>query len=105
MVEITDDNYTQMALQSPVPVLVDFSAAWCPPCRVTEPHVKALADLYEGRVRVGYCDVDDNKEITAHFDVRAMPTFLMLKEGKVVGQIVGAVPRAKLEELVKRALT
>jgi len=104
LIEITDDNYAELALRSPLPVLVDFSAAWCPPCRATDPHVAALADLYEGRVRVGKCDAESNHEITERFDVRAMPTFLMFKDGKVVGQIVGAVPRSKLEDLLKRAL-
>ena len=104
VLEITDDNYDELVLRSPVPVLLDFSAAWCPPCRATDPHVAALADLYEGRVRVGCCDVDGNHAITERFDVRAMPTFLALRDGKVVGQIVGAVPRAKLDDLVKKAL-
>jgi thioredoxin 1 len=103
-IEITDDNFDAEALQSSLPMLVDFTAAWCPPCRAIAPHIEAIAGAYDGRVRVGTCDADSNPELTAKLDVRAMPTLLMFKGGRVVGQIVGAVPRAKIEALVNRAL-
>jgi thioredoxin 1 len=103
-IEITDDNFDSEALQSSLPMLVDFTAAWCPPCRAIAPHIEAIASAYDGRVRVGTCDADSNPELTAKLDVRAMPTLLMFKGGRVVGQIVGAVPRAKIEALVNRAL-
>jgi len=104
ILEITDDNFDELALRSPLPVLIDFWGVGCAPCRATAPHVDALADLYDGRVRVAQCEVDGNHEVVAHFDVRAMPTFLMLRDGRVVGQIVGAVPRTRLDELVRKAL-
>ena len=104
VIEITDTNFDTEALKSSLPVLVDFWAAWCAPCRATSPHIDALADAYQGKVRVGKCDVDGNQAIAARLDIRSLPTFLMLKDGQVIGQIVGAVPRAKLEDLMKKAL-
>jgi thioredoxin 1 len=103
LVEITDANFEKEVLQSPVPVLVDFTAAWCPPCRAIAPHVAAIADAQAGTLKVGSCDVDGNNELVAKLDIRAMPTLMVFKAGKVVGQIVGAVPRAKIEALVAKA--
>jgi thioredoxin 1 len=104
VVEITDENFERTVAASPVPVLVDFWAAWCSPCRAMAPHVEALAEAYAGQVRVGKLDADGNQDIVAKLDVRSLPTFLVFKEGKVVGQIVGAVPKSRLEDLVKKSL-
>ncbi len=104
LIEVTDDNFDQEVLASEVPVLVDFTSAWCPPCRAIAPHVQALATDHAGRLRVGTCDVDSNNGLVARLDVRSMPTlFMVFKQGRVVGQIVGAVPRAKLDALVAKA--
>jgi thioredoxin 1 len=86
-----------------VPVLVDFWAVWCAPCRAIAPHVDAIAGEYAGKLRVGKLDIDSNPEVPSQFEVRSIPTLLLFKEGKVVGQLVGAVPRAKLDDFVKKA--
>jgi len=104
LVEIDDRNFAELVATSEVPVLVDFTAAWCAPCRTIAPHVEAMASKYGERIRVGKCDVDSNHELVARFDVRSMPTLLMFKGGKVTGQIVGAVPRPRVEALVDASL-
>ena len=103
LLEITDANFEKEVLQSPLPVLIDFTAAWRPPCRAIAPHVEAIAAAQAGTLKVGTCDVDGNNELTAKLDIRAMPTLMVFKDGRVVGQIVGAVPRAKIEALIARA--
>jgi len=90
--EATDENFQKEILDSSLPALVDFWAVWCAPCRTIAPHVEALAKDYDGKLRVG------------KFDIRSIPTLIVFKGGKVVGQLVGAVPRAKIEELIKKAL-
>src|SRR6478752_48318 len=104
LLEITDKNFDALALQGPLPVLVDFSAVRCPPCRAIAPHVAAIARDYAGRLTVATCDTDANVALAARLDVRAIPTLLLFKAGQVVGQIVGAVPKAKIEALVARAI-
>ena len=104
LLEITDTNFDTLAAQAPLPVLIDFTAAWCAPCRTIAPHVAAIARDYAGRLTVGTCDVDANAELAARLDVRAMPTLLLFKSGQVVGQIVGAVPKAKIEEALKKVV-
>lgn len=104
IVEITDTNFEATVAQSTLPVVIDFWATWCAPCRAVAPHFDSLAAEYEGKVRFGKCDVDDNQEVAARYDVRGMPTFLAFKDGKVVAQMLGAAPRAKLDELVRKAL-
>jgi len=104
VIEVTDASFDSEVLAHEQPTLVDFWATWCPPCRAIAPHVDALAEQFQGRVRVGKLDVDENPSIAERYDVRSIPTLLVFKGGKVVGQIVGAASRAKLEELVQRAL-
>ncbi len=103
-VEITDANFEAEVAKSPLPVLIDFWAVWCGPCRAVAPHFESLAQEYAGRVRFGKCDVDVNQEIAARYDVRGVPMFLAFRDGKVVAQQLGAAPKAKLEELAKKAL-
>jgi thioredoxin 1 len=104
VLEVTDSNFESDIIKSSVPVLVDFWAVWCAPCRAIAPHVEALAAQYEGKIKVGKCDIDANPQVPTRYDVRSIPTLLMFKDGQVVGQVVGAVPRAKVEDLIKKAL-
>jgi thioredoxin 1 len=104
VIEITDSNFEAEVLKSSQPVLVDFWAVWCAPCRAIAPHVDALANEYAGKLKVGKCDIDANPQIPTQFEIRSIPTLLVFKDGKVLGQLVGAVPRAKIEDLVKKAI-
>ena len=104
LLEVTDSNFKTEVLDSKTPVLVDFWAAWCAPCRAIAPHVDALATEYAGKLKVGKCDIDSNQGIPQQFEIRSIPTLLVFKDGKVVGQLVGAVARTKIEDLVKKAL-
>ncbi|MCS6911912.1 MAG: thioredoxin [Myxococcales bacterium] len=98
---LTDDNFEAEVLRSPLPTLVDFWAVWCAPCRQIAPAVEALAKELAGQVRVGKMDIDHNHHTPVRFDVRSIPTLLLFSGGKVVGQLVGAVPKAKIEQFIK----
>jgi len=104
VLDLNDSNFEQQVLRSPVPVLVDFTAVWCAPCRAISPHIDAIATASAGTMRVGKIDVDENHDTTTRFDVRSMPTLMVFKDGKVVGQLVGAVPRARIDAMVANAL-
>ena len=103
--EFTDANYEHEVLASPLPTLVDFTAAWCGPCRALKPTIAALAEDHAGRLKVGMSDVDVNQVFAARYGVRNMPTLLLFVEGQVVAQIVGAVPRAKIEAKLEKWLS
>ena len=102
IVELTDDNFDSEVLKAPLPTLVDFWAVWCGPCKVIAPTVDTLADEYKGRLKVAKMDVDHHQIVPQQFNVRSIPTLLIFKGGKVVGQVVGAVPKAKLEAEIQK---
>lgn len=97
----TTDSFDQDVLQSEVPVLVDFWAEWCGPCRMIAPTVDAFADEYAGKVKVGKVNVDEHSSIAARYNVRGIPTLLLFKGGKVVDQRVGAVGKGELAKMVE----
>ena len=95
-VEITDANFEEVVLKSNVPVLVDFWAEWCGPCRMIGPIVDELHTEYEGKAIIGKVNVDENPGVSAKFGVRNIPTILFIKGGEVAYKSVGAVPKAQL---------
>jgi thioredoxin 1 len=101
---LTSENWETEVLGSKEPVLVDFWAVWCPPCRMIAPTIEALAVEYAGRVKVAKVNVDDNEELAARYDIRSIPTLLVFREGRVVDQRVGALPRSELVPLLDRQL-
>ncbi|MGY8824889.1 MAG: thioredoxin [Candidatus Latescibacterota bacterium] len=95
---LTDDNFNLEVIESGLPVLVDFWATWCGPCRMIAPIVEQLSDEYEGKAKIGKLDVDSAQKIAAEFGIRSIPTLLLFKEGKVADQIIGAVPKQQIAE-------
>ena len=102
VVELTDGNFEQEVLNSDVPALVDFWAVWCGPCRQVAPTVQALASEYKGKLKVGKLNIDDHQQVPQKYGIRSIPTLLVFKGGQVVGQVIGAVPRSKLEAEVQK---
>ncbi len=100
----TDGNFEQEVLKSGKPVLVDFWATWCSPCRALAPIIDDVANQYAGKLEVFKVDIDSNPNTPALFGVRGIPTVILFKDGKVVDQVVGAVPKAQIEALVQKAL-
>ena len=103
-VEVTDQNFKDEVLESDKPVLVDFWAEWCGPCRMVGPVVEELAGEYDGKLKVGKVDVDSNPQVSMQFGIRSIPSLLIFKNGEVVDQIVGAVPKAQLQKHVDKQL-
>lgn len=103
-IELTDSNFEENVLKSDKPVLVDFWAEWCGPCRMVAPIVSELAKEYEGKAVVGKVDVDSNPKISADFGIRNIPTILFFKNGEVVDKQVGAVPKSVLASKIESLL-
>jgi thioredoxin 1 len=102
VVEVTDQNFEQEILRSEKPAIVDFWAEWCGPCRALSPIIKDLAARYGEQVKVVKMDVDAHPQTPGRYGVRAIPTVLAFKGGQVVGQILGARPRAEFEAMVQK---
>lgn len=104
VVNVGDSDFKKEVLDSSTPVLVDFWATWCAPCRAIAPMIDELAGQYQGKLKVAKVNIDDNQDTPQKYGVRSIPTLLVFKGGQVVDQIVGAVPKARLEESVRKVV-
>ncbi|MGQ0794082.1 MAG: thioredoxin [Deltaproteobacteria bacterium] len=104
IIEIQDSTFEAEVLKSETPVLVDFWAPWCGPCRALAPVVDEIATSYSGRVKVGKVNVDQNQQITTKFGIRSIPTLIVFKDGKAQHQVVGAVPKSEIEKLILKVI-
>jgi thioredoxin 1 len=102
-IEITDDNFQDQVLDSPVPVLVDFWAPWCGPCRMIGPTIEELSAENQGTFRVGKVNVDDNQRLAMAYNVASIPTIMIFKGGRLVEQFMGVQPKAKLQAALDEA--
>lgn len=103
-VTLTDKNFNEEVINSQTPVLVDFWAVWCGPCKMIGPVIAEIAQEFEGKIKVGKVNVDENQATAARYGIRGIPTLLFFKEGELVNQVVGVQPKAKLVELINKIL-
>ena len=101
---VGDENFASEVLSSPTPVLVDFWAEWCGPCKMVAPTLDQLATEMQGRVRIAKVNVDENQALAAQFRVQSIPTFILFKDGQVADRIMGAMPKAAFESFIQRNL-
>lgn len=99
--KITRENFENEVMKSNIPVLIDFWAPWCGPCRMMGPIIEQLAEEYEGKAKVGKVNVDEEGELLQAFGVTSIPTIVLVKDGKVVKQVVGARPKAEVEAMLQ----
>ncbi len=104
VVEFTDANFEEEVLKASLPVLVDFWAPWCGPCKMLTPSIEALANDYAGRIKIGKLNTDESEAVAGKYGIRSIPTLLVFKDGEVVNQLVGALPKDKIAEQLDRAL-
>jgi len=104
ILEFSDQNFEQEVLKSDKPVLVDFWATWCAPCRMIGPAVEAIAGEYAGRAKVGKLNVDENQSVTSRYNIRSIPTLLIFKNGEIKEQLVGTTSKDNLAKLLDKNL-
>lgn len=103
-IAVTDATFEKEVIQSSVPVLIDFWAEWCAPCRAIAPTLEEIAGEYKGKVKVVKMNVDENPDVPSQFGVRSIPTLLVFKGGRQVDQAIGSMPKAQLVSLIQKAL-
>ena len=101
----TDKNFRQEVLESKLPVFVDFWSSWCPPCKMIEPIIEEMAGDFNGTVKIGKLNVDQNPEIRSMFNISGAPTFILFKEGQILERAVGARSKKQLVEMLEEALS
>ncbi|MCK5307696.1 MAG: thioredoxin [Zetaproteobacteria bacterium] len=103
VIHVTDANFDLEIIQSKVPVLIDFWATWCAPCRALAPIVEEMAETYTGKIKVAKMNVDENPATPGKYGVRGIPTLILFKDGQVLDQVVGAVPKSQIQGLIDKA--
>ena len=101
---VSDSSFQNEVLDSKVPVLVDFWAAWCGPCRALAPKIEEMSQTYDGKVKFVKLDVDANQQVPAQFGIRGIPTLIVFKEGKMIDQLVGNQPKEVIEKFLSKVL-
>jgi thioredoxin 1 len=104
LITVTDDNFEEEVIKSDKPVLIDFWATWCGPCRMIAPIVEQMATEYEGKAKIGKLDVDSNQQTSIKYGVRSIPTILIFKSGELKATIIGAVPKAQIVQKLESNL-
>lgn len=104
VIHLNADNFKEEVENSSIPVLIDFWASWCGPCKMIAPVIDQLADEFDGKAKITKLNVDDNRELASQFKVMSIPTLLIFKNGAVVNQAVGARPKGEIEKMINSAL-
>lgn len=104
LIEVSDSNFEQEVVQGALPTLVDFWATWCAPCHAVSPILEELSQEYDGKIKIVKLNVEESPKTCARYLVRSIPTLILFRDGKIVGQEIGAVPKGKLKGLINKAL-
>lgn len=104
VIVLTKDNFKEEVIQSDLPVLIDFWASWCGPCRMVGPIIDQLATEYNGRIKVGKINVDEQVDLASTYKVMSIPTVILIKNGQIIDKIIGARPKSDLENLINKTI-